>query len=1043
MKLLKKYLSTCFIAIPLHWVGIVPQHDTPVTLGIPFAPGELKSSTSLVLADAQGKTYPSESWTQAYWPDGSVKWAAVSALAPSNNKDLQIIRSLKKSSKNSTKKSKLSISPASFTVTTGKMTAYFSLQGKHVIDSIYVGHQKVTDAVEFVTDSKSPAIVDQVLLEHQGPIRTIVRVQGHLHQKKFPFDVRLYFYQGSDIIKLVNTLTIDAEPSEQGLKAIGIRAQVPLREQLYNRHVAFTYNQGKVWSESVQPLDGRRVLTLQQGVRQRAGHLHNLQVDQVAGKRIPEYKAFDKINQNLIDNWAKWDEYRLSQITDNACSIQKKANSSRPWLGTFTTEHGDGYAFVGDVSGGLGLFLKDFWQSYPSAFTLQNMRSYQAQATVWLWSPYAEPMDLRHYDDVAHDLNASYEDVQPGLSTPVGIARTSVVYLQPSEGYQGQTDISTRSQILTEDAQLLPTPEYLHEKRAFGIWSLPDSSTANARLVEKKLEHYIQYYQQQVKQYKWYGFWNYGDFMHAFDEERGMWRYDVGGYAWDNTELGTPLWLWYSFLRSGRKDIWDMAVAMTRHNAEVDVYHLGPWAGLGSRHNVSHWGCGAKEARISQVSWNRFLYYLTADERTGDLMHAVKDADQKLYELDPMRLAEPRSKYPSTAPARLRIGPDWVSYVANWMTEWERTGNTVYRDKIIAGMKSIGQLPHGLFTGNKALGYDPATGKITYEGDPKRQNTNHLLSIMGGFETINELSDMIKEPTFYRAWYEHARDFERNSQEISGNHQRIIRLEAYAAHQSHDTQLATKTWNDLLGRHRNHKAGQKQPTISTNEAASWSLAAIYTQEVLKWASPDTAAEKPIWIVESESPYHEIHLGDTIDIKAPKGLTLWYTQKLKAPVTITYQACIVDEGKVGDRLSDLNCFWMATDPQASTIFDRMDWRQGNFLRSYSLKQYYLGFGGNSNTTTRFRLYDGNDNAEKNAELRPAIIKEYTDQDHLLKANHWYTIRIVVKQDSTAIYFDGEKIADYQGKDALTSGWFGIRTTQAHLRFTSFQIQEHNF
>ncbi|WP_317221436.1 DUF6250 domain-containing protein [Segatella bryantii] len=82
-------------------------------------------------------------------------------------------------------------------------------------------------------------------------------------------------------------------------------------------------------------------------------------------------------------------------------------------------------------------------------------------------------------------------------------------------------------------------------------------------------------------------------------------------------------------------------------------------------------------------------------------------------------------------------------------------------------------------------------------------------------------------------------------------------------------------------------------------------------------------------------------------------------------------------------------------------------------------------------------------QTDAELRPAIIKEYTDQDHLLKANHWYTIRIVVKQDSTAIYFDGEKIADYQGKDALTSGWFGIRTTQAHLRFTSFQIQEHNF
>ena len=75
----------------------------------------------------------------------------------------------------------------------------------------------------------------------------------------------------------------------------------------------------------------------------------------------------------------------------------------------------------------------------------------------------------------------------------------------------------------------------------------------------------------------------------------------LGGYAWDNTELATPDWLWYSFLRTGDKDLWRMAEAMTRHNSEVDTYHIGDMAGLGTRHNVSHWGCGAKEARISQA----------------------------------------------------------------------------------------------------------------------------------------------------------------------------------------------------------------------------------------------------------------------------------------------------------------------------------------------------------------------------------------------------------------------------------------------------------
>ena len=47
-------------------------------------------------------------------------------------------------------------------------------------------------------------------------------------------------------------------------------------------------------------------------------------------------------------------------------------------------------------------------------------------------------MDLRHYDNVAHDLNASYEDVQEGMSTPYGIARTTTLTLIPQGGYSGR-----------------------------------------------------------------------------------------------------------------------------------------------------------------------------------------------------------------------------------------------------------------------------------------------------------------------------------------------------------------------------------------------------------------------------------------------------------------------------------------------------------------------------------------------------------------------------------------------------------------------------
>ena len=364
----------------------------------------------------------------------------------------------------------------------------------------------------------------------------------------------------------------------------------------------------------------------------------------------------------------------------------------------------------------------------------------------------------------------------------------------------GKETVARTAAMLAEDAPLLCTPEYLHVKHAFGVWSLPDRSNPKRARVEDRLEDYLDYYVKAVDQHRWYGFWNYGDFMHTYDSVRHTWRYDVGGYAWDNTELASNMWLWYSFLRTGRADLWRMAVAMSRHTTECDVYHLGPFAGLGSRHNVSHWGCGAKEARISQAAWNRFYYYLTTDERSGDLMKEVRDAEQKLYDIDPMRLALPREKYPCTAPARLRVGPDWLAYVGNWMTEWERTGNTTYRDKIIAGMKSIAALPHGIFTGPGVLGFDPATGVLSYEGDPDLQRTEHLITIMGGFQVMNELMEMIDLPEWNRTWLTFAREYKEKARTITHNPFPVTRLTAYAAAKTGNRELAAEAWDELWAR---------------------------------------------------------------------------------------------------------------------------------------------------------------------------------------------------------------------------------------------------
>lgn len=72
----------------------------------------------------------------------------------------------------------------------------------------------------------------------------------------------LYFYAGSEQIKMVHSFVFDGDMDRDFIRSLGIRFEVSMREAAYNRHVAFATADGGVWAEPVQPLNGRRILTL-------------------------------------------------------------------------------------------------------------------------------------------------------------------------------------------------------------------------------------------------------------------------------------------------------------------------------------------------------------------------------------------------------------------------------------------------------------------------------------------------------------------------------------------------------------------------------------------------------------------------------------------------------------------------------------------------------------------------------------------------------------------------------------------------------------
>ncbi|HTS17688.1 MAG TPA: hypothetical protein VMP11_08955 [Verrucomicrobiae bacterium] len=846
--------------VALKWLEGPPPRASGVSWGVPWPQGKAVKGDAFSLADAEGKQLPLQSWPLAYWPDGSLKWVGFATTVDSNEPGPFAL------SRGNSIPAKPSLQSAETTdfieVDTGTMKCRCPRRGQNLIDSISLGdrvigeHGRLVCVLEDRSDYDSNHTTREVeftsriksaVLEQAGPVRAVIKIEGDhwsetAHRGWLPFTVRLYFFAGLDNIKMVHTFVFDGDQETDFIRGLGVRFSVPLREQLHNRHVRLGGDTG-MFAEPIRVIAGRR------------NRSPDLYKEQIAGKPIPNLEDLpDKTNVAMM---AVWDDYKLTQISPDSYSIQKRTNPKSCWINAAAGHRALGLAFAGDTSGGLAIGLRNFWELSPTELEIRHASTDAADITAWLWSPDSPAMDLRHYDIKEHGLEASYEDIEPGFSTATGVARTSELMLCPFPSVPSNDELLNLADTNVNPPRLVCTPEYYHSIPVFGVWSLPDNSTPRKKWIEDQLNQAIAFYQGQIEQRHWYGFWDYGDVMHTYDDERHEWRYDIGGYAWSNTELMPDLWLWYSFLRTGRADIFRMAEAMTRQTQEVDVYHLGRFAGLGSRHNVRHWGCGAKEARISQALLKRPYYYLTTDERVGDLMNEVINADYRLLDVDPLRKIETDRKYPT----HVRIGPDWFAFCGNWLAAWERTGDTRYRDKIITGMDCIAAMPKKLFSGGN-YGYDPKTGLLYQLHDTV--DIPHLAALMGGPELMMELTPLMNRPSWTEAWLQYCRYLQAPPDEqrkalggtiSSGRGPYFARMTAYAAFVNHDPVLAARAWTALLGRdperarfawHRIDDANVPSPVdeiprISTNDTAQWCLNAI---ELLQLVGSDLPEDQP-------------------------------------------------------------------------------------------------------------------------------------------------------------------------------------------------------
>ncbi len=894
--------GTAALDTRLHWLEGAPRCFSGVTWGVPWpqgtvAPGmdfALRVDKPTVAAGDAGVDV--QSWPLAYWPDGSIKWSA-HAVGPEAVARPDAQYRLDPRAAGATSLTNNATVPQSAMLTeeadgiridTGAVRCVVPRRGDVLFRSLTIANQasnraadqgtahaqgqaEVRDATLVVLTDEAEtqgldaeagismrtryrSRIDAVLIEQRGPIRAVLKLTGtHIDDQGrtlIPFVIRMYWYRGSDSVRLVHSLIYDADPVQTVIRGVGLRFSVPMTGELHDRYIRFVGANGGVFAEAVRGLTGLR--------RDPGAHITQAQLD---GRATPPLSAFPADVARDLRFVPAFGNYTLLQSGPNDFSIAKRTAPGCGWIRSASGERASGTGYLGSVLGGMGFGVRNFWQSYPGQIDIADAQTSQATLTLWLWAPDAPGMDLRAYHDgMGEDsytlqrdaLDITYEDYEPGFNTPYGVARTSEVVLQlfaKTPSHDALVDLSQRIQ---SPPQWVVSGERMHQAGVFSDYWRPAQQhpTPQAVKLDKQLAWSFDYYHGQVEQRSWYGFWDYGDVMHTYDPQRHVWRYDVGGFAWDNGELSTEIWLWHYYLHSGRADVFRMAEAMTRHCSEVDVHHIGRFSPLGSRHDVQHWGDSAKQLRVSTVANHRFYYYLTADERIGDLMRDQVNAVDRLRQILPGRKIG--QAFPTLDPehhASVSFGTDWGAVAAAWLTEWERTGLPHYRNKLVASMESIAAQPHGFFTGIGVM--DLRTGRFVRDTTGV-MSVSHLSAVFGLPEVCSELLRTLPVPAFRDAWLQYCTLYSASAAEqqaalgkplgklnLSQGHARLL---AFAGVLSGRADLQRQAWAQFdAGRAGITYADQvsrpvhpptvldeidEAPSISTNAVAQWGLGAI-------------------------------------------------------------------------------------------------------------------------------------------------------------------------------------------------------------------------
>ena len=177
---------------------------------------------------------PLQSWPLAWWPDGSLKWTAhaLSAAARAADGPFEVIarrerhEARRQRERERERRHGIEIDTGRFVCRLARRAPTSSTRSRAAgREALRDGHlvllrqdRAASTADAQVTQENFESTIEKLTLEQRGPARAVVKVEGrHAHGERswLPFTLRLYFYAGSDAVRVLHTIVFDGDESQR------------------------------------------------------------------------------------------------------------------------------------------------------------------------------------------------------------------------------------------------------------------------------------------------------------------------------------------------------------------------------------------------------------------------------------------------------------------------------------------------------------------------------------------------------------------------------------------------------------------------------------------------------------------------------------------------------------------------------------------------------------------------------------------------------------------------------------------------------------